>query len=152
MNRKQLAVLAVAVGLLLLVWMQGHRRYVLHHRLTVEWVIDQRQASSPHPTPKPDSYAVEATIGCMGLLDPPDQILDVRSPGFAAVGTSPWQATYREPNPCIAERSARRQTLAIEAGAIVPLGILVLVILRNRRSKPPTENVIASSAQDTPAD
>ena len=152
MNRKQLAVLALVVGLLSLVWLQGHRWYVFHHRLTVEWVIDQAQANSPHPSPRPDSYAVEATIGCMGPLDPPDQILDVRSPGFAAVGTSPWQATYREPNPCIAERSGRRQTLAVEAGAIFVLGILLLVIMRNRRSKPQTEDVLASSAPDTPAD
>ena len=135
MNRRQVLTAVVIVGLLAVVWMQGHRRYELHRPLTVAWVLDDAEADTAHPAaqPQPASYDVDATIGCMGPLDPPDPILDVRSPGMALVGTAPWRSTYLQPNPCIAERSDRRQKLALAAVAIIALGLVGLVAFRSRR-------------------
>ncbi|MGZ4727304.1 MAG: hypothetical protein ACXWB2_06270, partial [Acidimicrobiales bacterium] len=119
MNRKQLLVVGVVVGLLLVGWMLGQRDYELHRRLTVSWARDPSPTGELIPWSAPASPPVDATIGCSGPLRPPDERLDVRSPGWAPTSFDGQHPIYLEPNPCIAERSARRRTLMLGAVAVL---------------------------------
>ena len=131
-NRKQLLVVALVVGLLLVGWMLGHKDYELHRQMTLSWEMDPSEAGVPHPSSRPADSTFEVTVGCAGPLAWPDERLDVRSPGLATVGFDPWRAVYVEPNPCTAERATRRHELELEAMVVLLLGLVGLVVFRTR--------------------
>jgi hypothetical protein len=145
-NRKQLLVVALVVGLLLIGWMLGHSSYELNRQMTLSWELDPSEADVPHPSAQPADSTLEVTVGCAGPLSWPDERLDVRSPGMATVGFDPWRAVYLEPNPCTAERAARRHKLELGAVAILLLGLVGLVAFRPRSdtsSPAPSERAAA---------
>ena len=143
-NRKQLLVVALVVGLLAIGWMLGQPRYEIHRRLTVSWEDDPSDGAAPPPS-IPASFGEDATVACPGPLAAPDERLDVREPGFAAAGWEGWRPVY-EPNPCVEDRAARRRKLELGAVAILVLGLVGLVTFRPRvdtRPSTPSERAAA---------
>ena len=132
MNRKQLLVVGVVVGLLLVGWMLGHSRYELHRRMTRSWELDPSAADVPGAAAQPADASIDVTVACAGPLASPDERLDVRGPGIATAGFEPWRVVYLEPNPCTAERASRRRALELQAAAVLLLGVVGLVAFRPR--------------------
>jgi hypothetical protein len=140
-NTKQLLVVGLVVGLLLIGWMFGQQSYRFHHQVTVTSELIPSESGTSHPSSRPADYAEDAILECGGPLRTADGTIHVVSPAMATVGYDPWQFVYAEPNPCIAESAARRHTLELEAVAVLLLGVVGLVVFRTRSDTPrsPTE-------------
>jgi hypothetical protein len=143
-NRKQLLVVALVVGLLLIGWMVGQQGYEVSRAISFTWASDGSDRSSADPQPRDGS--IDATVRCTGPLDHESDGIEVIRPGFALAGYAGWAPVYLEPNPCIAESAARRRTLELEAVAVLLLGIVGLFACRARSeagSRSPSERASA---------
>ncbi len=147
MNRKQLLVVGLVVGLLLLGWLLGHRSYELRRAISFTWESDGSDRSSADPQPRDGS--IDATVRCAGPLDRGNDGIEVTRPGFGLAGYAGWAPVYLEANPCIAESAARRHTLELEAVAVLLLGVVGLVVFRTRSEAGPRSPSERASLRST---
>jgi hypothetical protein len=136
-NRKQLLVVALVVGLLLIGWMVGEQGYGLHRQLTMSFELDPKSDVDPDPSARPEARVVDATMSCPAPLSTPDARLHVTSPGLALSGVEGWRPVYA-PNPCVTTAAARRHVLELEAAAVLLVGLVGLFAFRPRTPASPS--------------
>ncbi len=134
MNRKQLLVVALVVGLLLVGWMVGQPTYEMRGAVSFTWESDGSDRSSADPRPADGS--LDATVECAGPLDETGEPIHVTRPGSALAGYAGWVPVYLEPNPCLADRAVRRRRIELAAAAVLVLGLIGLVVFRPRANDP----------------